>query len=49
MPRGRKLQLAEVIEGGPLDAPIADAKLHKMDRGDFTDGGGLRPRFPASR
>ena len=28
-------QLAEVIEGGPLDAPIADAKLHKMDRGDF--------------
>jgi 3-hydroxyisobutyrate dehydrogenase len=29
-------QLAEVIEGGPLDAPIADAKLHKMDKGDFT-------------
>jgi 3-hydroxyisobutyrate dehydrogenase len=28
-------QLAEVIAGGPLDAPIADAKLHKMDRGDF--------------
>jgi 3-hydroxyisobutyrate dehydrogenase len=28
-------QLAEVIEGGPLDAPIADAKLHKMDRRDF--------------
>jgi 3-hydroxyisobutyrate dehydrogenase len=28
-------QLAEVIEGGPLDAPIADAKLHKMDRGDY--------------
>ena len=25
-------QLAEVIEGGPLDAPIAE-KLHKMDRG----------------
>ena len=25
-------QLAEAIEGGPLDAPIADAKLHKMDR-----------------
>ena len=23
------------ITGGPLDAPIADAKLHKMDRGDF--------------
>ncbi len=28
-------QLAEVIEGGPLDAPIAGAKLHKMDRGDY--------------
>ena len=28
-------RLEEVIEGGPLDAPIADAKLHKMDRGDF--------------
>ena len=28
-------QLAEAIEGGPLDAPIADAKLHKMDRGDY--------------
>jgi len=28
-------QLADAIEGGPLDAPIADAKLHKMDRGDF--------------
>jgi 3-hydroxyisobutyrate dehydrogenase len=28
-------QLAEVIEGGPLDAPIADAKFHKMDRRDF--------------
>jgi 3-hydroxyisobutyrate dehydrogenase len=28
-------QLAEVIEGGPLDAPIADAKLHKMDRHDY--------------
>ena len=32
--------LAEAIEGGPLDAPIADAKLHKMARGDFT------PEFP---
>src|ERR1035438_5842960 len=32
--------LAEVIEGGPLDAPIADAKLHKMDEGDFA------PEFP---
>jgi 3-hydroxyisobutyrate dehydrogenase len=29
-------QLAEVIEGGPLDAPIADAKFRKMDQGDFT-------------
>ena len=29
-------QLAEVIEGGPLDAPIGDAKFHKMDRRDFT-------------
>jgi 3-hydroxyisobutyrate dehydrogenase len=28
-------QLAEVIEGGPLDAPLADAKFHKMDSGDF--------------
>jgi 3-hydroxyisobutyrate dehydrogenase len=33
-------KLAEAIEGGPLDAPIADAKLHKMERGDFT------PEFP---
>ena len=28
-------QLAEVIEGGPLDAPLADAKFHKIDHGDF--------------
>ena len=28
-------QLAEFIEGGPLDAPLADAKLHKMDRQDY--------------
>jgi 3-hydroxyisobutyrate dehydrogenase len=28
-------KLAEAIEGGPLDAPIADAKLHKMERRDF--------------
>src|ERR1700728_3006217 len=33
-------ELAEVIAGGPLDAPIADAKLHKMDRGDYA------PEFP---
>jgi 3-hydroxyisobutyrate dehydrogenase len=32
--------VAEVIEGGPLDAPIADAKLHKMEAGDYT------PEFP---
>jgi 3-hydroxyisobutyrate dehydrogenase len=28
-------QLVEVIKGGPLAAPIAEAKLHKMDQGDF--------------
>jgi hypothetical protein len=33
-------QLADVIVGGPLDAPLAEAKLHKMDRGDYT------PEFP---
>jgi 3-hydroxyisobutyrate dehydrogenase len=33
-------KLAEAIEGGPLDAPIADAKLHKMVQGDFA------PEFP---
>jgi 3-hydroxyisobutyrate dehydrogenase len=33
-------QLAEVIEGGPLDAPLADAKLHKIDRQDYA------PEFP---
>jgi 3-hydroxyisobutyrate dehydrogenase len=27
--------LAEAIDGGPLDAPIADAKLHKMERADY--------------
>ena len=32
--------LADAIEGGPLDAPIADAKLHKMEEGDFA------PQFP---
>jgi 3-hydroxyisobutyrate dehydrogenase len=32
--------LDAVIEGGPLDAPLADAKLHKIVRGDFT------PEFP---
>ena len=28
--------LAEAIEGGPLDAPIVDAKLHKMEQSDFS-------------
>jgi 3-hydroxyisobutyrate dehydrogenase len=32
--------LAAAIAGGPLDAPIADAKLHQMERGDFA------PEFP---
>jgi 3-hydroxyisobutyrate dehydrogenase len=32
--------LGQAIEGGPLDAPIADAKLHKIERGDF------EPEFP---
>ena len=27
--------LDDAIEGGPLDAPLADAKLHKMTRGDY--------------
>ena len=34
------VMLAEAIEGGPLDAPIADAKLHKMERADYA------PEFP---
>ncbi len=33
-------KLDEVLEGGPLDAPLADAKLHKMQRGDYS------PEFP---
>jgi 3-hydroxyisobutyrate dehydrogenase len=33
-------QLAAAIAGGPLDAPIADAKLHQMERCDFA------PEFP---
>lgn len=33
-------QLAGAIEGGPLDAPLADAKLHKMEHGDYA------PEFP---
>jgi 3-hydroxyisobutyrate dehydrogenase len=32
--------LDAAIEGGPLDAPLADAKLHKIARGD------LSPEFP---
>lgn len=27
--------LEDAIEGGPLDAPLADAKLHKMESGDY--------------
>jgi 3-hydroxyisobutyrate dehydrogenase len=42
---GRRLgidpgELDAVIEGGPLDAPLADAKLHKIARGDYA------PEFP---
>jgi 3-hydroxyisobutyrate dehydrogenase len=33
-------ELDQVLEGGPLDAPLADAKLHKIVRGDFA------PEFP---
>jgi 3-hydroxyisobutyrate dehydrogenase len=33
-------KLDEAIEGGPLDAPVADAKLHKMEHGDYA------PEFP---
>jgi 3-hydroxyisobutyrate dehydrogenase len=33
-------KLEAMIEGGPLDAPLAEAKLHKMERGDFS------PEFP---
>ena len=33
-------KVEEAIAGGPLDAPIADAKLHKMETGDFA------PEFP---
>jgi 3-hydroxyisobutyrate dehydrogenase len=33
-------KLAEAIEGGPLDVPIAEAKLHLMERGDYA------PEFP---
>jgi 3-hydroxyisobutyrate dehydrogenase len=33
-------RLADAIEGGPLDAPIVEAKLHKIERGDFA------PEFP---
>jgi len=32
--------LSDSIEGGPLDAPLAGAKLHKMERGDYA------PEFP---
>ena len=46
-------KLAEAIEGGPLDAPIADAKLHKMERGRFrarvSAGVGAQGRGPRDR
>lgn len=29
-------RLTQVIEGGPLDAPAADAKMRKMRKGDYT-------------
>ena len=29
-------KLEEAVGGGPLDAPIADAKLHKMTAGDYS-------------
>ena len=32
--------LDAAIQGGPLDAPIADAKLHKIASGDYA------PEFP---
>ena len=32
--------VAEAIEGGPLDAPLAGAKLHKMEQADYA------PEFP---
>jgi 3-hydroxyisobutyrate dehydrogenase len=32
--------LGEAIEGGPLDAPIVDAKLHKIEQRDYA------PEFP---
>jgi 3-hydroxyisobutyrate dehydrogenase len=32
--------VAAAVEGGPLDAPLADAKLHKMERADYA------PEFP---
>ncbi len=46
-------QLAEAIEGGPLDAPIADAKLHKMAarrlRARVPAGVGAQGRGPGDR
>ena len=46
-------RLAEVIEGGPLDAPIADAKLHKMDQrrlhGGVPAGVGAEGRGPGDQ
>ena len=46
-------RLAECIEGGPLDAPIADAKLHKMEarrlRARVPPGLGAQGRRPGRR
>jgi 3-hydroxyisobutyrate dehydrogenase len=33
-------QLDDAISGGPLDAPLANAKLHKMEQQDYA------PEFP---
>ncbi|HWG63782.1 MAG TPA: hypothetical protein VG253_18995 [Streptosporangiaceae bacterium] len=38
VPRVTRRGRAEVSEGGTLDAPIADDKLHKMEQRDFAAG-----------
>jgi hypothetical protein len=38
VPRVTRRGRAEVSEGGTLDAPIADDKLHKMEQRDFSAG-----------
>ena len=45
-------ELAEAIEGGALDAPIADAKLHPMERAishPLAAGMGAQGRGPGDR